>query len=409
MVSLHQWKAWYKPQRHTGRAVASQLHAGLGSKAVQRIHELWRTKYGRRYAHVIGKAAVAAYQDSARKRASKTSKLWSGLAESIKYRVSKVQAKGVREIVVTVNHDAAMLKEYGGFIREHGPYSKPSVFHGHKSDFIPIRLASSPFPKPLGQMKRYLFRERGLPSYDRHYLQSAPLLRFAAGSGDKGKATGGMWKVSERERQKWLKTAKTRGSIRGAIKRKAMGKTITVRTRRGGTFTREIPEDRVEMMWYEEQEALERGGIQSTVGVEGKDRRKAFSQSISKILSGDSGNTSKKPWQHPKYGDLSVPPDPTSKVFSDRSKWGGSSKGMRFLSVFSGMLSKKVRKKYGARKLEQFQRMFLATSRLVFIRNSRKSITPVALLVKSIFIPPQRWIPTLEQVNRKVKAALRTK
>lgn len=367
-----------------------KLHQSTGSRAFKKVHALWETKYGRKKARELGAAAVAVLSDSARRKARKKSTVWKGIADSIKFSLHRPKKKGTMQVVVTVNHVAAMMKQYGGFIRAGGPFAVKSPRTGKKSKFIAIPLRGGGTKGVrLGNLPME-FRKKGDSSYDRNKLQSAPLIRFAKMGSGKKMQIGGMWKVSEKEIGAWRRKTRLAISKRGVAARAAK-------------------KDDELKEWLEKQNAYY--GLKATAK-----SRKTTEEGVSDYIGGmDDSPAAERPWVHARYGDMSID-DAPNKILSDRSRWvKGLAPQGRMSSALKAFLGNADKMRLTKKQRLRFMKGFLETARLVFTKTKAKAkgspvkIKPMYILVKAQYIPADPWIPEPEELTDKIWAKMRGK
>jgi hypothetical protein len=75
-----------------------------------------------------------------------------------------------------------------------------------------------------------------------------------------------------------------------------------------------------------------------------------------------------------------------------------SASGSEKIDRFSALIGKEIKKNLPARKRESVWKSFIGSTKLVFTKASRMDITPLYLLVKSCYIPPQKWLPSRDQI-----------
>lgn len=325
----------------------TRFFRGVGTKAQQVVHQAWEAVYGRRAAQAIGKAAVDVLQSSLNGRCRSPNSVWKAIGRSLAYRTQRHKSKGLRRVVITVSHIAAMQKQYGGFVRARGPKSQPSAWDGRKSKFVAIRLKGNADKRTLGERDDLRF---DAPKGTAGKISSMPLANFL--------------NVSKKTLASWQREMRHRRGILGSI----------------GRAVRKGTASDADDQWFRRylRKSSEEGQRQYA--------KIALSdwQEASDDLTADDVFRS---WTiHPRYGDLSMPDKPSK---------GWRMRDNRFVLTASTYLKDTydaVKNRYGSQAAAQYRFHFMTTTRVVFERIDSKTINPLFLLVRGVYIPPTPWL-----------------
>jgi len=338
-------------------------------------------------APLVGKAMLTVLKQKAREQIKARRKggesVWTKIARGLYIRYLMHGQK--TNIVISCKHPAAQLKQYGGWIRAGGTWAEPSPFHQRKSKLIPMMYRRSPLNgKRLGLQTRYKFHvssgddssdddmqrtgfvKRGNASYKRTRLHSIALSKLFK---------------PDRESLQFRSWAAAR-SRRAAASRKLKSQSALIDPYGTGLGNSD-------MSWFkpktkEEVRAMDpgdRAGYYDTY-----DSWMQWKQSPHNAVA-----KPKKQKPLPK-----VPKKPQGK-------------GWTIVDMWRSKIQSIAKKTFGKKGWHAKKEEFMARTRLVFIKTSRKAMVPVCMMVPEWFIPPHKgvgWIPDKNTILAEVHKEL---